>query len=105
VLKFSALLYVCLFVMLLVAGVILWVVGGATGARQAVERFFGDLLGSKDFHLLGDKLLAGAVVGGAVLVVVGTAANTLLAVLYNLISDVLGGIDVTLTDDDEPPRP
>jgi hypothetical protein len=103
VLKFSALLYTSLLVILLVAGVLLWVVGGVTGARGSVESFLGDLLGSKDFHLLGGKLLQGAAIGGVVLVAVGTAGNTLFAVLYNLISDVVGGVQVSVVEDDGPP--
>jgi hypothetical protein len=37
-------------------------------------------------------------VGGLVLVVMGTGANVLLAVLYNLISDVVGGIIVVFEE-------
>jgi hypothetical protein len=103
VLKFSVLWYLSLFVILLVAGVALWIVAGITGARGGVESFFGDLLGSKDFHLLGGKLLEGAAIGGVVLVVVGTMANTLMAVLYNLISDVVGGVEVTVLEEDPAP--
>ena len=43
--------------------------------------------------------------GGLVLVVVGTGANVLLVVLYNLISDVVGGVEVTVLEEDTSSRP
>jgi hypothetical protein len=45
-------------------------------------------------------MLRASIVGGLVLVVMGTGANVLFAVLYNLISDVVGGIEVTVLEDD-----
>jgi hypothetical protein len=44
-------------------------------------------------------MLRGFAVGGLILVVAGTIANLLLATLFNLMSDVVGGIRVTLGED------
>ncbi len=44
------------------------------------------------------SMLRASIVGGAVMVVLGTGANVLLAVLYNLISDVIGGVTVVFEE-------
>ena len=100
-LRFSLLFYVCMFLILLVAGIVLWVVASVTGVRDNVEHFIGDLIASK-FHFLGLQLLRGAAIGGLLLVIIGSAANVLMAMLYNLISDVVGGIEVTVLEEDKP---
>ena len=98
VLKFSVLLFATLYLVMLVAGLVLWAAATATGVRGNVEKFIGDLIASDDFHLLGGTVIRASVLGGAVLVLLGTGANVLFAVLYNLISDVVGGIIVVFEE-------
>jgi hypothetical protein len=98
VLKFSVLLFATLYLVMLVAGLVLWAAATATGVRGNVEKFIGDLIASGDFHLLGRTVVRASVLGGAVLVLLGTGANVLFAVLYNLISDVVGGIIVVFEE-------
>jgi hypothetical protein len=98
VLKFSVLLFATLYLVILVAGLVLWAAATATGVRGNVEKFIGDLIASDHFHLLGATVVRASVLGGAVLVVLGTGANVLFAVLYNLISDVVGGIIVVFEE-------
>ena len=117
VLKFSVLLFATLYLVILVAGLVLWAAATATGLKENVEKFIGELVASEDFRILGPTMLRASVLGGMVLVVLGTGANVLLAVLYNLISDVLGGIAVVFeerptrrrtrppADPDEPVQP
>ena len=100
VLRFSLLLYVCFYLILMVAGFALWTAGTITGLRDNVESFVGDLISSPNFKFLGGRILEASALGGAVMVAVGAGANVLMAVLYNLISDVVGGVGVTL---EEPP--
>ena len=88
VLKFSVLLFATLYLVFLVAGLVLWAAATATGLRENIEKFIGDLIASDDFRILGPTMLRASVLGGLVLVVMGTGANVLLAVLYNLISDL-----------------
>ena len=64
-----------------------------------IESFM-DSIGFTDFRFLPNRILRASFLGGLVLVVAGTAANVLMTVLYNLISDVVGGLTLTLTDDD-----
>ena len=98
VLKFSALLFATLYLVILVAGLVLWAAATATGLRDNVESFIGELIASEDFKILGPTMFRASVVGGLVLVVMGTGANVLLAVLYNLISDVVGGVIVVFEE-------
>jgi len=98
VLKFSVLLFATLYLVFLVAGLVLWAAATATGLRENIEKFIGDLIASDDFRILGPTMLRASVLGGLVLVVMGTGANVLLAVLYNLISDVVGGIAVVFEE-------
>ena len=101
VLRFSLVFYLCMFLILLVAGIVLWLVATVTGVRGNVENFISDLIASK-FHFLGLQLLRGAAIGGLLLVIIGSAFNVLMAVLYNLISDVVGGIEISVLEDDRP---
>ena len=98
VLKFSVLLFATLYLVILVAGLVLWAAATATGLRDNVESFIGELIASEDFKILGPTMFRASVVGGLVLVVMGTGANVLLAVLYNLISDVVGGVIVVFEE-------
>lgn len=105
VLKFSVLFYFSLALVLLVAAIVLFVVAGATGLRHGVEKFIGDLIASDHFRLRGGQILLGSGLSGAVLVVLGTGANVLTALLYNLISDMVGGIEVSVLEDAVEPLP
>lgn len=94
VLRFSVLLYLTLYLVILVAGMVLWAAATATGLRGNVEKFIGELIASDGFSLLGATMAKASILGGAVLVVLGSGANVLFAVLYNLIADVVGGVVV-----------
>jgi hypothetical protein len=98
VLKFSVLLFSTLYLVFLVAGLVLWAAATATGLRENIEKFIGDLIASDDFKILGPTMLRASILGGMVLVVMGTGASVLFTVLYNLISDVIGGITVVFEE-------
>lgn len=98
VLKFSVLLFATLYLVFLVAGLVLWAAATATGLRENIEKFIGDLIASDDFKILGPTMLRASILGGLVLVVLGTGASVLFTVLYNLISDVIGGITVVFEE-------
>ena len=98
VLKFSVLLFATLYLVFLVAGLVLWTAATATGLRENIEKFIGDLIASDDFKILGPTMLRASILGGLVLVVMGTGASVLFTVLYNLISDVIGGITVVFEE-------
>ena len=91
VLKVSSLLFVTFTLVLLVAGVILW--------------FAGTVLGFDDFRFVGPQLLRGFVAAGLVLVLVGTGFCVFVATVYNLIADVVGGVQFVVLEEDTRPRP
>lgn len=98
VLKFSVLLFATLYLVFLVAGLVLWAAATATGLRENIEKFIGDLIASDNFKILGATMMRASVLGGLVMVVLGTGAAVLFTVLYNLISDVIGGITVVFEE-------
>ena len=102
VLKFSALLYVSVCFVLLVAGVVLWSAATAAGVRSNIEGFIGKLIAADHFKFEADKIFRASVIGGGILVVLGTLTNVLMSVLFNLISDVVGGIGISV--EERPPR-
>lgn len=105
VLKVSSLLLVTFTLVLLVAGVILWFAGTVLGAVDGVERFM-SVLGFDDFQFVGPQLLRGFVAAGLVVVLAGTGFCVFVATVYNLIADVVGGIQfIVLEEDTRRPAP
>lgn len=98
VLKLSLVYYVAVFLVILVAGVLLWAGAEAAGVVGNIESFMVDI-GFDDFTFVPGQLLSGVALGGLVLVVAGTVANVLLAALFNLMGDIVGGLKLTLQED------
>jgi hypothetical protein len=98
VFRVSLVFYVAMYCILVVAGVLLWSAATATGFRANVEDFIAGLTESGEFRFVAEELFRASVICGAVLAVMGTGANVLFAVLYNLISDVVGGFVVVVEE-------
>jgi len=106
VLKISLLFYFCLWVILLIAGVILWSFAVGSGTIDNVENFVTELFALKSFEFNGDAIFRAGAIGGLVLVVAGSGFTVLMAVLFNLISDVTGGVRFTVVEEETArPRP
>ncbi len=104
VLRFSILFYLSMLVVSLVAGVLLWVAASSTGIVDNTERFVEDLFALESFRVNGGLLVITCLVGGLILVVLGTGINVLVAVIYNLTSDIVGGVEVTVVEPEAPAR-
>jgi hypothetical protein len=100
VLRVSALFYASLLVVWLVAGVVLWLAATVTGVMDNIDTFIAKLFALQSFHFSVTQVLRGSVVGGVVLVALGTGINVVAAVLYNLIADVVGGVEITVLEED-----
>lgn len=101
VLKFSLLFYFCLMLVGMAALMILYWALGVIGVIDSVERLLTEVgFGSRQagFRVNGEWLFARALVVGLIGVVVWSLVNMLVALLYNLISDIVGGIEVTLAE-------
>ena len=98
VLKVAVLFWASIYVILMVAALMLWSAATATGLRENVESFVGDLIAADDFSFKPTQMLRASVAGGALLVALGSFATVMMAVLYNLISDVVGGVAVVFEE-------
>ena len=101
-LKVSALLSGALFFVWMIAVAFLYLVLGAMGVWSKLNSNVGDLLTSGSTGG-GDIVSAGSIFGGAALVglvniVLLTAMATIGAYIYNLSTDIVGGVEVTLAD-------
>ena len=98
VLKVAICFYLCALIVMLVAGVMLWWVASAAGVVTSVESFVGELVNNKDFRLLSWEVLRAATLIGLVVVCLLTVMTVLAAAFYNLFSELLGGIEVTVVE-------
>ena len=88
-----------LYGVLLTAGVLLWQVAQNTGTVDNVERFF-ESFGWETFELKGGAIFHNAWIAGLFLVVGLTGLAVLMATLFNLITDLVGGIRVTVLEEE-----
>jgi hypothetical protein len=100
VLKMSVCFYLTGLIVTLLAGVVLWWIASTAGVIGNVEDFFGDLLNSDDFRILSLTVLRGATLVGLVVVCLLVVVTTLAAAFYNLFAEILGGVEVTVVEDE-----
>jgi hypothetical protein len=98
VLRFSLLFYFCVMLVVVLAFGMLYAVLGAVGAVDSITRLIRDLFGDQTFAIHGGWIFARLTLIGLVMVVVWSLVNVVVAFLYNLISDVVGGVEVTLSE-------
>jgi hypothetical protein len=99
VLKLSLLFHLAAFLVTLFAGIGLWAVAVNAGATGDVEGFIREAFALKSFTFDGDRIFQAAVLGGLSLVVAATTLTVLLAALFNLMSDVVGGVRLTVLEE------
>ena len=102
-LKVSLLLNAALFFVWMIAVAFLYLVLGAMGVWSKLNNNVGDLLSSGSSGGGGDLVSAGSIFGTAALIglvniVLLTAMATVGAYIYNLSTDIVGGVEVTLAD-------
>lgn len=100
VLKVSLIFYFCLFIVLMVAGVVLWNLAAAAGTISDIEGFFKSAGAFETFSFDGFVIFRATFLIGLILVVAGTGINVLLAVLFNLVSDLVGGVRFTVIEEE-----
>ena len=106
VLKVSLILYFCAWAVMLFVGVTLWNLAVNSGLVADVEGFVVELFALESFRINADQIFRIAAVGGLVLVLAGSGLTVLGAVLFNLISDVTGGVRLTVVEEETArPRP
>ncbi|HKN80797.1 MAG TPA: DUF3566 domain-containing protein [Actinomycetota bacterium] len=98
VLKISFLFYLCVMAVIIGAMMILYAILGAIGALDSLTRLIRDLFADQSFEIHGGWLFTRGLSIGITLVVLWTLINVFIVFLYNLLSDVVGGIEVTLSE-------
>jgi hypothetical protein len=88
-----------LYLIVLTAGVLLWNVAYATGTVENVERFF-ESFGWQSFEFNGGELYHSAWIAGLFAVLGLTGLWVLLATLFNLITDLVGGVRFTVLEEE-----
>jgi hypothetical protein len=103
-LKVSLLLSVALFFVWMIAVAFLYLVLGGMGVWSKLNSNVGDLLnntsGSSAELVSSGTIFGGAFLIGLVNIVLLTSMATIAAFVYNLTTDLIGGIEVTLADRD-----
>ena len=106
VMKTSFLLSIAFGIVLVIAVAVVWSVLGAAGVWDSINRTVTDVLGNNQSGFdVRDYIGTSRVVGFTMIVavvdvVLVTAISTLCAFLYNLAAALLGGLEVTLAEDD-----
>jgi hypothetical protein len=98
--KVAAIFAACAYVMGLVSGFLLWQAADRVGTIDGIEGFIESSAAYESFEILGGVVFRVAAVTGLVLAIVSMAVVVLAALLFNLISDLTGGVRMTVIDED-----
>ena len=108
VLKISILFFACLWAVFLIAGFIVWGVAESSGTVDKLESLITELFALDTFNFDGKQIFRGYALGGLILAIAGSTLNVLMVLLFNLISDLTGGLRVTMIEEESvrpsPPR-
>jgi hypothetical protein len=99
VFKVALIFSVVAYLAVLTSGVLLWRVADSTGTIDNVERWFTQF-GWETFELRGGEIFDNAWVIGLFLAVGLTGTAVLMATLFNLVSDIVGGVRVTVLEEE-----
>ncbi len=113
VLKFSLIFYFCVFLVIYLALAIIWAILSASGVIYSLEQLLGTIFPSgkglsptqqvstgrpQPIAIDTGQVFTWLFFAGCVGVAVWSLINVFVAVMYNLISDIVGGVEVTLAD-------
>jgi len=99
VFKISIVAFFVLYIIVLTASVLLWNVAYATGTIDNVERFF-ESFGWNTFEFNGGELYHAGWIAGLFMVIGFTGLAVLTATLFNLITDLVGGVRFTVLEEE-----
>lgn len=133
VFKISVMFYACMFIIVLVAGTVMWNVARSAGTIDEAESFitrlaaYGECVPEEEvaagtefetdddcpegsvlvdgFKIEDRVIFRATATGGGVLAIAGSAANVLMVVLLNLINEVSGGMRYTIIREPSGPKP
>lgn len=99
VLKVSVCFYLCALLVFLLAGIILWFAADTLGVIDNAESFLGELFEDKGFRFLPSEILRAATLLGLVFTALATVMTVLATGFYNMFSDLIGGIEITVAEE------
>jgi hypothetical protein len=103
VFKVALVFSVFFYAVSLIAGVLLWQVAYATGTIDNVEKFF-EGFGWETFKFNGGQIFHNAWIAGLFVAMGLTGLAVLMATLFNLITDLVGGIRLSVLEEEVRPR-
>jgi hypothetical protein len=101
------------FLVVYLALAIIWGILSASGVIDSLEQLLGDIFpsgtglsptgevstgGAPPIEIVTGQLFTWLFIAGCVGVAIWSCINVFVAIMYNLISDIVGGIEVTLAD-------
>jgi hypothetical protein len=113
VMKFSLIFYFCIFLVIYLALAIIWAILSASGVVDSFEQLLGTVFpsgtgisptgevstgGAPPLEIDTGQLFTWLFFAGCIGVAIWSFINVFIAVMYNLISDIVGGVEVTLAD-------
>lgn len=102
-LKVSLALYLSIFAVVFLTGLLAWLGARQAGLLGEIENWV-ELLGFADegtFHLQGPEILKLSAVIGPILVVLGALATVAGVAVFNVMARLFGGVEVTVSDGDD----
>lgn len=100
VLKVSVVFYLCVWGLMVIAVRMLWSAAEEAGTIEKVESFIEELFALETFEFDTSQIFRIFVLGGLVFVVGGIGVTVVLVVLFNLISDLTGGLRFTMVEEE-----
>lgn len=100
VLKFSVFFFALAWIVLIMAGVVLWSLAVNSGLVTDFEELVVELFDLTSFSIDPDLMFRVSVMVGGAMALGGALFMGVLAVLFNLLSDLLGGIRVSVIEEE-----
>ncbi|MFM7046345.1 MAG: DUF3566 domain-containing protein [Actinomycetota bacterium] len=97
--KVGLVFHLVLYVVALIAVSLLWAVANSTGTIDNVESFF-ESFGWETFSFDGSSLFTNFAAFGLLAALLGTAAWVIGAVMFNLITELVGGVRVSVLEEE-----
>jgi len=99
VFKIGLVFHFVVYLILLLSSVLLWSVASATGTIDNIQQFMKSF-GWESFQFKGGQLFVNVMILGLFGVILATALLVLAATVFNLITDLVGGIRVTVLEEE-----
>ena len=99
VFKVTLVFHLALYVMVLISSILIWNVANATGTVDNVERFM-ESFGWETFRFDGGQIFHNLWILGLFFVFLLTGLAVVMAAVFNLIADLVGGVRVSVLEEE-----